>query len=155
MKKAFIALFLIFFAASSGCASDVDAKDPNDLVWHTKLEDAVKIAQKEDKNILVNFTGSDWCVWCKRLSKEVFTQKSFANYANEELVLVKLDFPRSIQQTMETKKYNEMQAYKYGIRGFPTIVLLNEEGNLVGKTGYQAGGPDNYVKHLEAYFTRN
>jgi protein disulfide-isomerase len=121
------------------------------LNWETNLEQAVAQAKKENKAVLVNFTGSDWCIWCKRLNSEVFSQKEFEEYANKKLVLVKLDFPRDIQQTDATKLYNNTLAQKYGIEGFPTILILNSKGDLVAKTGYQPGGAANYVQHIKSF----
>ena len=101
--------------------------------------------------MLVNFTGSDWCIWCKRLSSEVFQQKDFESYAKDNLVLVMLDFPKDIEQTQEIKEYNNKLAQKYGIQGFPTILLIDGQGKLVAQTGYQPGGAAKYVEHLKSY----
>lgn len=108
-------------------------------------------AQKENKTVLVNFTGSDWCIWCQRLSNEVFTQKEFEVFAKENLILVKIDFPKNIEQSMETKMYNNQLAQRFGVKGFPTIFLLNKNGHVILQTGYQPGGPINYVNHLKFY----
>ena len=112
------------------------------------------MASSEDKNILVQFTGSDWCKWCIKLNKEVFYQDDFEKYADDKLVLVKLDFPRSVPQSDAVKEYNRSVAQKYNVRGFPTILLLDKEGNVVTVTGYQPGGAKAYVDHIkEAYKT--
>lgn len=139
-------LFLTGFL-NSGCGN---TGSTDSLDWHTNLEEAIQIAQAENKTILVNFTGSDWCQWCKKLSAEVFTQSDFEKYANENLVLVRLDFPRAIEQTVETKMYNNNLAQRFGVRGFPTIILLNSSGNLINTTGYQPGGGAAYVQHLRS-----
>lgn len=136
-------------------SSDNVAQGNKNVKWETNLEEAVKIAEKEKKAVLVNFTGSDWCIWCKRLSGEVFNQKEFENYAKENLVLVMLDFPRGIPQSEAVKKYNQDLAWKYGVRGFPTIVVLDSKGNLIAKTGYQAGGAANFVKHIEGLLKKS
>ncbi len=115
------------------------------------MEEAMQVAKNENKAILVNFTGSDWCKWCFKLSDEVFSQAEFEKYAQENLVLVKLDFPRSIQQTNEIKMYNQSLAQKYGIQGFPTILILDSTGKLLAKTGYQQGGAVNYVNHIQSF----
>ncbi|GAB4288969.1 MAG: hypothetical protein Kow0098_06610 [Ignavibacteriaceae bacterium] len=149
-KLIFAALLIVFAVSGCGNSSATDSLD-----WYDRLEDAVEVAKSENKNILINFTGSDWCQWCKKLSAEVFTQKEFENYANDNLVLVKLDFPRSIEQTVETKMYNNSLAQRFGVRGFPTIVLLNRNGELIGITGYQPGGAVNYINHLKKYFSNS
>ncbi len=146
MKKITGALLLVLLLLSSGCGS----KD-NSLNWYNNLEQAQAVAQKEGKTVLVDFTGSDWCVWCKRLSKEVFSQDAFVKYAKENLILVKIDFPENILQSPETKFYNDQLARRFGVQGYPTIVLLNSKGSLIGVTGYQPGGAEAYIQHLNSY----
>jgi protein disulfide-isomerase len=146
--KQLTSLFILFIFLFTSCNN---GQSPDKLNWETNLEQAVAQAKKENKAVLVNFTGSDWCIWCKRLNSEVFSQKEFEEYANKNLVLVKLDFPRDIQQTDATKLYNNTLAQKYGIEGFPTILILNSKGDLVAKTGYQPGGAANYVQHIKSF----
>ncbi len=143
LKRLFVVLFVL------GLAINVSAADKKDVKWETKIEDAVKIAKKENKAILVNFTGSDWCIWCKKLQGEVFSQAEFAKYANDNLVLVKLDFPRNVKQSKAVQEYNRGLMKKYGVRGFPTILLLDKNGEYLKTTGYQQGGAKNYVTHLK------
>lgn len=140
-------VFAILVALITGCAKTGAA---DKLTWQENLEKALAQAKKENKAVLVNFTGSDWCIWCKRLTEEVFSKKEFETYAAKNLILVKLDFPRSIEQTTETKLYNNNLAQRYRVQGFPTILLFNSSGKLVLTTGYQQGGPANYVNHLKA-----
>jgi protein disulfide-isomerase len=121
------------------------------LNWENNLETAIQQAKKENKAVLVNFTGSDWCIWCKRLSSEVFQQEAFKNYAEESLILVMLDFPRSIEQSAETQSYNRNLAQKYSIQGFPTILIFDGDGKLVGQTGYLPGGPEKYIENIKSY----
>lgn len=117
--------------------------------WLTDFGKAKEIAKELNRPILVNFTGSDWCGWCIKLSNEVFTKEAFQQYANDSLVLLKLDFPRKIPQTPEVKAANEKLARDFGVEGFPTIVLLDTKGKEINRTGYQPGGAEAYVKHLK------
>ncbi len=126
-----------------------------ELKWNEKVESAIAVAKKENKPILVDFTGSDWCIWCKKLSEEVFTQKEFIEYANKNLVLVKLDFPKNIEQSQETVYYNRQMAQKYGIQGFPTIILLDSNGEVINYTGYQDGGAQSYIEHIKGLLTKS
>ncbi len=139
-----VILAVLFLGCSKNMASD-------NLKWEDKLEPALQKAKQQNKAVLVNFTGSDWCIWCQRLSNEVFLKSEFEEFANNNLILVKLDFPRTIEQSNETKLYNNNLAQKFGVRGFPTILLFNSSGKLILKTGYQPGGPVNYISHLKAY----
>jgi len=148
--KQISALLLLFILLFTSCNNGQSSSAGN-LNWNDNLEKAVEQARKENKAVLVNFTGSDWCIWCKRLSAEVFQQKEFEEYAKKSLVLVMLDFPKDIQQSQETKEYNNKLAQKYGIQGFPTILLIDSQGNLVAQTGYQPGGAAKYVEHLKSY----
>ena len=145
--SAFLLLFIFLFTScNNGQSASADG-----LNWENNLEQAIDQAKKENKAVLVNFTGSDWCIWCKRLSSEVFQQEAFKDYADKSLVLVMLDFPRDKQQTPETQNYNRNLAQKYGIQGFPTILIFNNQGKLVAQTGYQPGGPEKYVEHIKSY----
>ena len=115
--------------------------------WLTDLDEGIKVAKAEKKTILVDFTGSDWCGWCIRLKKEVFDQKEFAA-ATKDFVLVELDYPQKKQQSPEVKAKNKALSEKFGIEGFPTILLLDANGEPFAQTGYQAGGPIKYLAHL-------
>ena len=147
MKKSLFVL-LVLTAFLLGCSKNGSS---DNLSWETNLETALQKAKAENKAVLVNFTGSDWCQWCKKLSAEVFSQDDFEKFAEEKLILVKIDFPRSIEQSMETKLYNNQLAQKYGIQGFPTILILKNDGRLALTTGYVPGGPLNYIQHLQPY----
>jgi thioredoxin-related protein len=118
--------------------------------WYDDFDGAVKAAKAEGKDLLVDFSGSDWCGWCIKLDKEVFQHESFTTAAKEQYVLVVLDFPRgeaAKAKVPNPARNQELQA-KYGIRGFPTVLLMNADGHVYARTGYQAGGPEAYVKHL-------
>jgi len=147
--KQISALFVLFILLFTSCNNGQSASDA--LNWENNLDNAIQQAKKENKAVLVNFTGSDWCIWCKRLSAEVFQQKEFEDYAKESLVLVMLDFPKDKPQSEETQSYNRNLAQKYGIQGFPTILIFDSQGKLVAQTGYQPGGPDKYIEHIKSY----
>ena len=155
MKKLWLITVIFAFSITACVAEDVEVKTESveevstELVWLENFEEAQKVAKLENKTVLVDFTGSDWCGWCIKLDNEVFSKSAFIDYANENLVLVKLDFPRTIEQTEEKKNYNKALAQKYGVRGFPTILLFNAKGEEIAKTGYQPGGPEKYVSYLE------
>lgn len=122
--------------------------------WMTDFEAAKAKAKAENKPMLLDFTGSDWCGWCIKLDEEVFGEAAFKDYAKAELVLVELDFPRGKEQSAELKAQNEKLAQQYGVRGFPTILVLSPEGELIEKTGYQRGGPEAYVEHIQGILAK-
>ncbi|MHC4269867.1 MAG: thioredoxin family protein [Planctomycetota bacterium] len=126
------------------CYSKTEAKE-----WRTDFKNAAAAAKASGKYILLDFSGSDWCGWCKRLEKEVFSQDAFKEFAEENLVCVLIDFPQAKKQPKELKQQNKDLARKYDIKGYPTIIILSPDGKPVGKTGYLQGGPWEYARHLK------
>jgi protein disulfide-isomerase len=108
--------------------------------WLTDLDEGLKVAKAEKKAVLVDFTGSDWCGWCIRLKKEVFDQKEFAA-VTKDFVLVELDYPRRKSRAPRRRPRTRSGPKKFAIEGYPTIMLLNADGEPFAQTGYQAGGP--------------
>lgn len=117
--------------------------------WLTDWEAAKKTAAEQKKNLLVDFTGSDWCGWCIKLDKEVFSEALFKDEASKKYVFVALDFPRKKELPEAEKKQNEQLQNDFAVEGFPTIFLADAEGRPFAKTGYQPGGPKAYLEHLE------
>ena len=117
--------------------------------WMTDYAAAKIKAAAEQEALLLECTGSDWCPPCMRLNKEVFSQVAFLDYAAEELVIVKLDFPRKKAQSAELKAQNIALRDQFGIRGYPTVLLVTAEGKLLDQTGYRPGGAEAYVEHLK------
>lgn len=141
MKQITVGLLVGWLALQAGAA---------ELQWMTDLPAAQKKAKDETRIVLMDFTGSDWCVWCKKLSKEVFSTGEFAAYAKTNLVLVELDFPANKEQSKALKKANEALKAKYRIEGFPSLVALNSEGKQIWKhEGYLEGGPSAFIAELE------
>jgi thioredoxin-related protein len=120
-----------------------------ELEWLTDVPAAMQKAKTDNKIVLLDFTGSDWCVWCKRLKGEVFDQPEFAPFAKSNLVMVEVDFPREKPQSDDQKQANAALAERYHITGYPTIILLNAGGEQVGQTGYLEGGPPAFIAELE------
>ena len=119
--------------------------------WVTDFETAKAMARKENKSLLVNFTGSDWCGWCKKLDREVFRKDTFKDFAKSNLVLVKVDFPRYKALSRAEQMKNEKLLRKYGVTGFPSILLISSGEKVLLRTGYRRGGPDSYVRYLKSY----
>jgi thioredoxin-related protein len=103
-------------------------------LWQADFDKALRQAKTEHKYVLLSFSGSDWCVPCIRLHKEVFESKDFADFAEAHLELVNADFPRlkKNQLSKEQQEKNEKLADQFNREGhFPYTVLLNEEGKIV------------------------
>ena len=121
-----------------------------DPLWFENIDKAKAEAKNTKKPMLLNFSGSDWCIWCKKLNNEVLSKPVFQEYARENLVLVDVDFPQFTSQNDTLKKQNQELAKTFKVQGFPTVVLLSSEGREIGRTGYQRGGPEKYVEHLKS-----
>ncbi|MDY0190970.1 MAG: thioredoxin family protein [Desulfuromonas sp.] len=120
-----------------------------DSSWLEDLEQAKIIAQQNNKHIFIDFSGSDWCHWCVKMEKEILNTPEFRQFAAENLVLVSVDFPKRKKQSAQQKQRNEELARKYAVRGFPSVAILDSEGELVTMTGYRSGGATNYVEYLK------
>ena len=119
-----------------------------DGLWTSDFAAAKAKAKAEKKYLLVDFTGSDWCIWCKRLHAEVFSKDTFKTEAPKQFVLVELDFPHRTKLSEELQAQNEKLAKEYKITGYPTVLLLDPEGELIAQTGYKPGGPEKYMVQL-------
>jgi len=113
------------------------------------LQEAEKAILTERKPILIDLY-TDWCGWCIKLDKDIFSQPKFKDYAHDNLVLVELDFPRKKDQPTQERKQNMQLAQQYEVLGFPTIVVLNSSGQKVWQfDGYFPGGPDAFIEQLQ------
>jgi len=139
MRFATLAAFLFLMPAKA-----------QETPWLTSFADAKAAAKKDQKVILADFTGSDWCGWCIKLKDEVFTKPEFAAWAKDKVVLLELDYPRKTELPAELQEQNEMLASKYEITGYPTILLLDAKGAKVGVLGYEEGGPAAWTKKADA-----
>lgn len=120
--------------------------------WLTDLPKAEAQAKAENKIILIDFTGSDWCGWCIKFKKDVLDTPEFKEYAAKNVVLVELDFPSKKAQSDELKKANAALKDKYGVKGFPTLVVLDKDGKEIGRQrGYSEGGPKAFIEKLEGF----
>lgn len=153
MKKQILSLIL-FLTTIIGQSQE--------LFWETSIDKAIEVSNKTNKPMLMFFTGSDWCGWCIRLQKEVLKTPEFATWAKENVVLVELDYPKRTPQTDQIKAQNQQLQQVFGIQGYPTICFANaslKEGKInfeqIGKTGYVAGGPSEWLKGAEEILKNN
>ena len=112
---------------------------------------ALKKAESEKKNVLALFTGSDWCIWCKRLEGEILSKKEFSDNVGKTFVPVFLDFPSDKSLVSEaTAKRNKELAKKYEVRGYPSVLILDAKGEVLAETGYDKCGPVKYLEKLNS-----
>ena len=110
----------------------------SEVKWYTDFEKAKAAAAKSNKDIFMEFTGSDWCPPCKRFHDSILQWKNFTDYAQQRYVLLKLDYPRGdTGQSSEEKSQNEMLAAKYGIESYPTVLLADSQARVYGQVEYE------------------
>ena len=153
MKKLLLGLLFI---------STLTVFSQEELVWHTDFDKAAKLSRKSKKPILANFTGSDWCGYCKVLTRTVFSTPEFKKWANENVILLELDFPKKKKLDPKLAKQNRALQKAFGVRGYPTIWLFNAgdkknpKKNIepLGKTGFVRGGFKKWVKTIEGFLPK-
>lgn len=142
MKKIFISIIL--FVTSLGFSQD----------WNYNFEEAKKLAAEQNKNIVIVFSGSDWCAPCIKLDKNIWQSDAFKKEAGDNWIIVKADFPRKKANTLskEQTEHNRMLADKFNQEGsFPLVVILDKNGKLLGKMGFKNVSPEEYIKMIHAF----
>ena len=128
--------------------------------WLHDYEAAKKQAKEENKPILINFTGTDWCGWCIKIEKEIFSKDEFKAYAKENLILMEVDFPEKkenkAKQTAEVKAQNKKLDKEFKIEGYPTIFLIDAEGKKLSEKdlGNHKGDAKSYVDLLKGLLAK-
>ncbi len=126
--------------------------------WVNNFADAKAQAKKEHKMVLLNFSGSDWCIPCMRMHQEVFDNEAFVNFANENLVCINADFPRKKKNlpAKEQQQQNDALAEQYNSKGaFPYTVLLNEDGKVITAwDGFYKDGPEKFIQEIKNAATK-
>jgi len=150
MRLIFLAAVIGLLATMAPAFAGEEAAEGEAPVWYDDFDKAVEAAKAQKKNLLVDFTGSDWCGWCIKLHKEVFDHAEFLEPVQKSFILVALDFPRGdeAKAKVPNPERNEALQQKHAVRGFPTILLMTPEGEVFGRTGYREGGPAKYMEHI-------
>jgi protein disulfide-isomerase len=134
-------------------AAVLSEKRISELPWAADLPTALGQAKAANKIVLLDFTGSDWCVWCMKFDDDVLSKPEFAAYARTNLELVLVDFPKTKNQSDALKKNNDELQTKFKVDGFPTYVALNADGKEIGRqVGYLSGGPQAFIAELEKFW---
>jgi thiol-disulfide isomerase/thioredoxin len=162
MKQIRILVFLLLVNLAVFAQSEYKASNEG---WLVSMDEAYAISKKTGKPILANFTGSDWCGWCKRLTADVFSKPEFKTWAEKNVVLLELDFPRMRQVPDEIRQQNASLQQAFGVGGYPTVWVFTlskskdkNEYNIepIGRTGYMndakafTDGVDNMIKEAKA-----
>ncbi len=155
LKKIFFSFFVIgslLFSVNVNGQSEYKAENEG---WLVNLEEAYQLSKKTGKPILANFTGSDWCGWCKRLTKSVFIHDEFKNWADKNVILLELDFPKRKSLPADIAEQNRGLQQAFQVRGYPTIWVFDlEKDEKTNQFMIEAHGKTGYTKTV-AEFTTN
>lgn len=154
MKNLFLSFVLTVFVAFGAQAQNAEKEDYSQYGkegWHVLMEDAFAESEKTGKPIMANFTGSDWCGWCKRLSAAVFNKPEFKEWADENVVLLELDFPRRTQLPQKLKEQNAGLQQAFQVRGYPTVWVFDLEKDDTGKFSISALGKTGYKGSVQEF----
>ena len=145
--RVFCLLFLGMFGMVGGlCAETLPKQPPSSesplLPWTSDYNQALAMAKAQSLPIYLFFTGSAWCIWCKKMEKEIHNQDGFRQKVVGKFLFVKVDIPAGSPPSDETKALLE----KYAIRGVPTVVILSPEGKELARFRYQQATPEEYAE---------
>jgi thioredoxin-related protein len=147
MKTKFASLLLALLALTFA-GSALAVPPPG---WTDDYTKALEKAKADKKSVLLDFTGSDWCPYCIKMMKDVLTQPKFKDFAKDNLVLVELDFPHSKPIPAHIKIQNKQLEKQFEVRGFPTFILVDGDGNKLWEhVGYMQGGPEAFVQAISS-----
>lgn len=121
--------------------------------WITNIDQAKAKASADKQNILLVFSGSDWCAPCMKLDKFIWQSEEFKTFSKDHFVLLRADFPKQKKNKLsdEQQAHNDKLAEKYNPNGyFPLVVILDKNGEIIGNTGYKNVSPAEYIKQLQA-----
>lgn len=120
--------------------------------WTMDFDAAKALAAETGLPLFLNFTGSDWCGWCRLMDKQVFSTPAWQTYAKEHLILVWIDFPKDKSLVPDIfRQRNDNLMREFGVGGYPTYILLDADGQtLLGQTGAaQNITPEAFIATLE------
>ena len=153
MKSAVLSVLLLLPAPLLTAADKPATEGAVPGEWTMDLDAALEVAAAKKLPLLLNFTGSDWCGWCKHMDKEVFAQEAWTAFAQTNLLLVWIDFPKD--KSLVPEKFadrNKALAERHGVEGYPTYIVLDDNGQTpLGKLGADSEiSPEKFIRQVNA-----
>lgn len=139
--------------AQNSYSNNMQQQSSDTIEWMHNYDQALQMAARDRKPVILYFTGSDWCGWCKKMDQEVFSSPAFAEQVGHKFVFVEIDFPMNSKLPEEQARQNAQLKQRYGVTGYPTVVIVDSKGNFIGETGYRAGGGKAYAQWLEQFLS--
>lgn len=145
IRVALLALFLVALGAAIGFCSE-----PNGGEWSCDYDTAVQDSRNSGRPIMLVFTGSDWCVWCQKLDRDILSKPEFSKWS-KKLIKIKVDFPQSSSLSEEITNRNQQLLQRYGqhVESYPTVLFINAEGKVLAKTGYINNDVNNWIANAD------
>lgn len=147
--SAFILILITYNESKRENINDLDKKRFGFEGWSTNFQQSIQKSQETNRNILMVFTGSDWCPPCKTLGRKVFASEYFKEYAKSNLELLVLDFPRSTELSEAQIQHNRTLADSFHVNSFPTIIILNANGKEKGRISYFGELAEKFIERYE------
>lgn len=141
MKRILLILTIFFGAFQMASAQD-------HINWTTDVKEAKTMAAEKDLPIFAFFTGKSWCGPCKKLTGNTLETTDFADYANENFIMLELDFPRGRNADIDPENMRLLQ--KFAVQGFPTVIIMDANESKIGQTGYRPFTPEQYIEHIKS-----
>lgn len=140
-------MFLMTLCLSCLCFPHAEASGGR-INWFTNYDEAVRVSRSAAKPMVLLFTGSDWCSWCKKLDQEVLRTPEFADGVGDKFIFVLLDFPLNTTAPANLTAQNKKLQKEFDIQGFPTLIILDHQQKKIGSSGYRPGGGKPYAQYL-------
>ena len=122
--------------------------------WENDWKVATQKSKKNNQKLILVFSGSDWCIPCIKLEKEIWEAESFKAYALENYVLLRADFPKRKKNALSKEKqtHNDKLAERFNAAGyFPLVVVISPEEKVLGQLGYEKSSPEKYIELINAF----
>ncbi|MES2760611.1 MAG: thioredoxin family protein [Bacteroidota bacterium] len=150
MKNIKTFLFASLFFISVSTIAQQNINENKGLTWYTDVMKANEVSKTTHKPIFAFFTGSDWCGWCKKLQADVFSKAEFIQWANKNVILLEVDFPRGKTLSPELIQQNNSLQQTFQVRGYPTIWIFNLNKSVDGaKYDIDSFGSVGYPQNAE------
>ena len=145
IRIALLALTLVVWGATIGFCSE-----PNGGEWSSDYDTAVQDSKNTGRPIMLVFTGSDWCMWCQKLDRDILSQPEFSKWS-KKLIKIQVDFPQSSSLSKEITDRNQFLLQRYGqhVESYPTILFVNAKGKVLAKTGYINSDVNNWIANAD------
>lgn len=135
---------------------NVHATQGSKIQWHDDYQAALTESKSTKKPLLLVFTGTGWCTYCKKLEQEVFSTSQFAKAAGDQYVFVKMEYDyRGIPLAKQFQKQHQELSRQYNIQSYPTVIIVNSEEQILLTTGYRAGGGERYAAYLQSTYAKS